>query len=161
MTSIASIEAARDHVANVTGGKLDCLVNNSGHRVLFYSYLTGEIINTVPSIWVSHLCACCGARHVGCPWDIRSERFWRYADGSIILQLDPRFPRPNHHHRIWFRIPSVSTDKFLLFLRQRYLQLTHLLYGSRRNPFLSGYGASKAVIHAYGDTLRLELQPFG
>ncbi|KAJ7222195.1 NAD(P)-binding protein [Mycena pura] len=110
----ASVRAAREHVASMTGGTLDILVNNAG---MSYSVPATDVnMDEVHDLFEANLFGVMRMVQEFSPLLIAS------GDGRIV------------------NIGSIA--------------------GVMPYPFGSAYNASKAALHAYGNTLRLELAPF-
>ncbi|KAJ7854725.1 NAD(P)-binding protein, partial [Mycena olivaceomarginata] len=114
VTKIESIQAARDRIASLTGGKLDILVNNAGRS---YSVPATDVnIDEVKDMFEVNVFGVMRMVQEFAPLLIAS------GDGRIV------------------NIGSIA--------------------GVMPYPFGSTYNASKAALHSYGNTLRLELAPF-
>jgi len=114
VTDLSGIRSARDHVSQLTEGKLDILVNNAG------------IPYTVPST------------------DITLEGITSLFATNVfsVMLLCQEF------------VP------LLIAAKGKIVNIGSVV-GILPVPFGSVYNASKAAVHQYGDTLRLELKPFG
>ncbi|KAJ7353124.1 NAD(P)-binding protein [Mycena albidolilacea] len=114
VTKIESVQAARDRIASLTGGKLDILVNNAGQS---YSVPATDVnIGEVKDMFEVNVFGVMRMVQEFAPLLIAS------GDGRIV------------------NIGSIT--------------------GVMPYPFGSTYNASKAALHSYGNTLRLELAPF-
>ncbi|KAJ6554473.1 NAD(P)-binding protein [Mycena capillaripes] len=114
VTKIESVQAARDHIALLTGGTLDILVNNAGQS---YSVPATDIdVDHVKGMFEVNLFGVMRMVQEFAPLLIAS------GNGRIV------------------NIGSIA--------------------GVMPYPFGSTYNASKAALHSYGNTLRLELAPF-
>ncbi|KAJ6463548.1 NAD(P)-binding protein [Mycena sanguinolenta] len=109
VTKVASVQAGRDRIASLTGGKLDILVNNAFPA-------TDVNIDEVKGMFEVNIFGVMRMVQEFAPLLIAS------GDGRVV------------------NIGSIS--------------------GVMPYPFGSTYNASKAALHSYGDTLRVELAPF-
>ncbi|KAJ7146208.1 NAD(P)-binding protein [Mycena epipterygia] len=114
VTKIESVQAGRDRVAAMTGGKLDILVNNAGKALSLPA--TDLNIDEVKALFEVNLFGIMRMVQEFAPLLIAG------GDGRIV------------------NIGSIG--------------------GVMPFPFGSPYNASKAALHSYGNTLRIELAPF-
>ncbi|KAJ6492916.1 NAD(P)-binding protein, partial [Mycena vitilis] len=118
VTEIESVRAGREHVASLTGGKLDILVNNA-----LIPFRPGY---SVPATDID-------IDHVKGLFDVNLFGVMRMVQEFVPLLISSGDAR----------IVNIGS-----------------IAGVMPYPFGSAYNASKAALHSYGNTLRLELAPF-
>ena len=141
------VERCRDEVASLTGGKLDYLVNNAGRSS--FSALS------------SH------TSQLGSSWEALEKEVEALHTNSnpdyTIPALDATLPEiQSTFSTNLFAVMHICTVFSPLLVRSRG---TIVQIGSIAAiiPYAFGsvYNASKAALHSYSDSLRVELAPFG
>lgn len=149
VTDSTSIERLKDAVTAATGGRLDYLINNAGRG---YTAPAAEVeMAEVRALFDANLFGVIELCNTFVPLLVATARESRGANGGSaltavlgavdfltlgVLGLRPLNPRP-----AIVQVGSLAA-------------ITPYVFGSI-------YNASKAALHSYSDTLRLELEPLG
>ncbi|KAF2218357.1 hypothetical protein BDZ85DRAFT_227029, partial [Elsinoe ampelina] len=144
VTSSASISALVEQISSITSSRLHLLVNNAGRNY------------TVPGIEVS-------MAEVRSVFETNVFSVIKLTNALAPLLLNAA-SSPSSHGHINFLL-RLATFGMLSPLSSPEPRPTIINIGSLAGtlPYVFGsvYNASKAALHSYGDTLRVELEPFG
>ncbi|KAK0459219.1 NAD-P-binding protein [Desarmillaria tabescens] len=129
VTNDEQINRVRDQVAEMTGGKLDILVNNASYSFLYLAAKVRPFPGTILSVGRYR------SRHEGGSRSLRCQciRAMRMVKAFVPLLI-------------------ASGDACILQVGS--------VAAVTPYPFGSAYSSSKAALHAYGNTLHVELSPF-
>lgn len=138
VTNKDSIQEAKLEVEKITGGKLDILVNNA---------FVSLSLSLFPALRVHRLILGCANRGRNCTMpaldvDINDARACFETNFFSIITITQTFT------------PLLISSKGLILNIGSIAAIIPYVFGSV-------YNASKAAIHAFSNTLRLELEPFG
>ncbi|KAH8074791.1 hypothetical protein BXZ70DRAFT_744501 [Cristinia sonorae] len=132
VTSSESIQRLKTQVEKITGGTLDVLVNNAG--VCYEATVSDDTVPSIKTLFDVNVFGLIGTTQAFIPLLIESNKRQLLASGS-----------------------SSGTP---FAFAARIVQIGSITAGMPM-PFYSAYNASKAAVLQYGNTLRVELAPFG
>lgn len=149
-----SIKKALEWVSGHTGGSLDILVNNA---LVFFILHYSDRFSSKLIQWARY----------SSPKSSRFDDLLRIIIACALPALDYKL---SHIRQVFevnvFGVMSLSQSVIPLLLQSTLPGGARIVtIGSvcamMPAPFEASYNASKAAIHVYGDTLRIELEPFG